>query len=476
MVDGPQPGEPGDPDEPTEPGSSPFDFDLSGIDFSSIDPSMFDPSRFDLSQFDLSGLDLSNLDLSNLDLSALQLSSADLARAMEMLRTSGPVNWQIARQMAQWVARGEATMTNPMQLAAAPPAEDPVSDDDRRQLDELVHAAQTLVVGETGLTAAFGAELHAVNRSGWVDLHLDALRPVLEALATTLGEAMQLSDDDVTFEHPSLGASGEIPGAANLIGAIAPMLLGVQSGSMIGALAQRALGGYDWPLPTGVGSGDDVRGASPILCFVVPNIDAFESAWSLPRQDLRFALALHEVVHAAQRSVPWVRDRLVRLAVQFVSAYELDTDALDERFGDVDPADPASLQRMVEQPEQLLGAMSSPRQAAPRDELRRLTSVLDGYADLVMEQVGHRLIPTFDRIHEAMQRHRLERGEAERFIEGLLGLKLEREDYDRGAAFCRGVHERAGLEGLNRLWERAEMQPTPAELDAPGLWLARIDL
>jgi uncharacterized protein (DUF2342 family) len=40
----------------------------------------------------------------------------------------------------------------------------------------------------------------------------------------------------------------------------------------------------------------------------------------------------------------------------------------------------------------------------------------------------------------------------------------------------RGVVERAGVDGLNRLWERAEMEPTPNELVAPGLWLARIDL
>ena len=36
--------------------------------------------------------------------------------------------------------------------------------------------------------------------------------------------------------------------------------------------------------------------------------------------------------------------------------------------------------------------------------------------------------------------------------------------------------ERAGMEGLNRLWESESLLPTPNELDAPGLWLARIDL
>ena len=75
-----------------------------------------------------------------------------------------------------------------------------------------------------------------------------------------------------------------------------------------------------------------------------------------------------------------------------------------------------------------------------------------------------------------MQRHRIERGEAGQFIESLLGLDLGRDDYARGASFCAGVIERAGLDGLNRLWTDESMVPTPAELEAPGLWLARIDL
>jgi uncharacterized protein (DUF2342 family) len=36
------------------------------------------------------------------------------------------------------------------------------------------------------------------------------------------------------------------------------------------------------------------------------------------------------------------------------------------------------------------------------------------------------------------------------------------------------IVERAGDDGLARLWESADTLPTPAEVDAPGLWLARI--
>ncbi len=436
MADNPQPGDPdGDDDDASTPPNVPNPFG-SGP-FGAGPGGQFDPSTFDFSQIDFSGM-------------------------MQMLSSTGPVNWEVARQTASWVAlegRPEPT------IGAA----------DGKQFEEFVHAAQTLVVAETGLYATFSAPIQTVGPQGWVDLHLVALRPVLEALAETLGEAMRTSgdepdaDEDLSAMFPGLPAGLPI---GDVLRMVAPALLGVQAGSMIGYLAQHAFGRYDLPLPTGaLPDGDE-----PSLCFVVPNVDGFEQEWTLPRDDLRFYLALHEVVHAAVRSVPWVRGRLLRLAVEYVSSYEIDPSAFEAEFGALDPSDPSSLESMTASPERILGAMQSARQAAPREELQRLTSVIEGYADNVTERVGRRLIPTFERIHEAMLRHRVERGEAERFIEGLLGLKLERAHYERGQAFCEGVVERVGVEGLNRLWESEAMLPTPNELEAPGLWLARIDL
>jgi putative hydrolase len=290
------------------------------------------------------------------------------------------------------------------------------------------------------------------------------LKPVLEALAGTLGQAFQGPGG----EEPAAGMPGSpADPLAGLLPMLAPLLLGVQAGSMIGYLAQHALGRYDLPLP----ASDD-----PSLCFVVPNLDQFEEAWSLERSDLRFTVAIHEVVHAATRSVRWVRERLVNLATEYVSAYEVDPAVLSERFGDLDPSNPETLQGLAERPEELLGAMTSARQGPMLEELRVFHAVLEGYADDVLARVGGRLVGSFGQVHEAIVRHRLERGEASRFVEQLLGLTLERDDYELGAAFCAGVVERAGTDGLNRLWESPRMVPTGPELEAPGLWLARIDL
>jgi len=77
---------------------------------------------------------------------------------------------------------------------------------------------------------------------------------------------------------------------------------------------------------------------------------------------------------------------------------------------------------------------------------------------------------------EALRRRRVETGEAERFVEKILGLNLTQEQVDRGVSFIGGVVERAGSKGLDRLWGNESNLPTPSEVDAPGLWLARLDL
>src|SRR5262249_37780747 len=102
----------------------------------------------------------------------------DLAQSMRMLEREGPINWDVARQIAAWVAVDGGT-------------ERPIDPAAHAQLEELTRAAETHVVGETDLTGTYAASLRTLGPQGWAALHLDALRPVLEALATTLGKAMR---------------------------------------------------------------------------------------------------------------------------------------------------------------------------------------------------------------------------------------------------------------------------------------------
>jgi uncharacterized protein (DUF2342 family) len=101
---------------------------------------------------------------------------------------------------------------------------------------------------------------------------------------------------------------------------------------------------------------------------------------------------------------------------------------------------------------------------------------MTGYIDWVMDSIGESLIGSYGMVTEALRRRRVEADASDRFVERILGLELDAEQYDRGTAFAGGVVERTGAEGLRRLLDDPAHLPTPNEVDAPGLWLARIDL
>ncbi len=380
---------------------------------------------------------------------AFGFGAVDPARLAGMLRPGEPLSWDVAREVARAVA--EAGAIGP------PPGTGVV-----RELTDVMVSAAAPVAAETGLGAVTGFTPEVWTRPRCAEHQLDALREVLEALARRLRDA--LGPGPETGEEATEVLAGLPVGT---LVALAPLLLGAQAGAMVGFLAQRTLGRYDLPLPFSGPAG---------VAIVGSNVEQFARDWSLARTDLAFHLAVGELVRAAQRSVPWLRSHLVRLAVEAVSAYELDEDRIGERLGDLDPSDPETIARLAEHPGELLGAMTSDRQQRLLGEIRRAASVLEGHAWVIRERIGARMLPGSDRIEEALRRHHVEAGEAGRFVEHLLGLRLNAADYERGRAFAAGVVDRAGPEALNALYEDPSRLPTEPEIDAPGLWLARIEL
>ncbi len=389
----------------------------------------------------------------------------DLSQMLRFLQSDGPVHWEIARQVARWVAlEGE---TEP-----AVPAEA------RSRLSEVAVAAEQRVLAETG-EAPPSRALALLGRAEWADQALVTLKPVLEKLAVSLqGELPDLSAEDLSdmpnpfaamFGGGEEGANllGGMAGMAGMFGALGPLLLGVQCGFMVGQLAQSLLAEHDLLLPVA---------DPPRPTLIVPNLEAFHEAWSIPADDLRFYLALGEGVRSRLMARPWVRERLVRLASEYVSSFRVDTAALEAQLGSFDLSDPSSFEGAMLDPDAMLGAMQSPEQLAVLERFQLTTAVLETYADTVVERLAEPMIKSLPTIREAMRRHRVERSEADRFIQRLLGLDPSRRLHDQAAAFCRGVEERAGAAALDRLLEAESMLPTPAELEAPGLWLARIEL
>jgi putative hydrolase len=378
----------------------------------------------------------------------------DLAK---VLGQQGGMGWDNARQLGIAIAT-EGT---------SEPNVDPV---DRMALEQLARVAEMHVADVTGLsTSVAGRPVTAVpvNRTRWVMDSIDAYRPLVEQLSSTLGTPPEDLEDD-SPDDPMAGMF------AGMLQMLQPMVLSMTAGSMVGQLAQRSLGQYDLPIPRAVPSG----GVEELL-LVVPNIDAFADEWSIARDDVRLWVCVHELAHHAILGVPHVRAALDELLLQHASSFRNDPHALEDRLGELDLADPASMERLQEvlgSPELVLGAITSPEQEHLRPRLQALVSVVVGVADHVLDQVGGKLIASYPMLTEALRRRRVEAAESDRFVERLFGLELGQATYDRGSAFVAGVLERAGDEGLRRLWTAAAHLPTPNEVDAPGLWLARIDL
>jgi putative hydrolase len=373
----------------------------------------------------------------------------------------GGVPWDAARSLALAVATDNTSEANV----------DPL---ERIKLEQLARVAELHVANVTGLsTTVTGRELSVVpvNRGLWAQRTLADYRPLLEKLAGSLGTA----DASLVADDPDLGLGGEDDQLAAMLGpmiqAMQPMMVAMTAGSMVGHMARRAFGQYDLPIP---------RTPSDELLILVPNLDEFGRGWSLPADDLRLWICLHEIAHHTVLGVPHVRARLEALLGEYTTKFRNDPRALEEHLGELDltggPDSMASLQRALGEPGALLGAIQSDEQRALLPRLEALVAVVVGVVDHVMDEVGGKLIPSYGMLTEALRRRRVETGEADRFVERLLGLELTQAVYDRGSAFVAGVIERAGAEGLARLWEGEAMLPSPPEVDAPGLWLARIDL
>jgi putative hydrolase len=342
---------------------------------------------------------------------------------------------------------------------------------DRMALEQLARVAEMHVADVTGLTTNVGGRpvtAVPVNRTRWVMDSVEAYKPLVEQLSTTLGSPPPGLDDDDDPDDPMAGMF------AGMLQMLQPMVLSMTAGSMVGHLAQRTLGQYDLPIPRPISSG----GVDELL-LVVPNIDGFAEEWSIARDDVRLWVCVHELAHHAVLGVPHVRAALEDLLLQHARSFRNDPGAFEQQLGELDLTDPSSLSRLQDvlgSPDLVLGAITSPEQEHLRPRLQAIVAVVVGVVDHVLDQVGGKLITSYPMLTEALRRRRVEAADSDRFVERLFGLELGQSTYERGSAFVSGVLERAGDDGLRRLWTDAEHLPTPNEVDAPGLWLARIDL
>jgi coenzyme F420 biosynthesis associated uncharacterized protein len=145
---------------------------------------------------------------------------------------------------------------------------------------------------------------------------------------------------------------------------------------------------------------------------------------------------------------------------------------LEDGFGRI--AEALRTARQSGQGGSLLDAVSSPEQKEIVDRITGVMSLLEGHADVVMDGVGPTVIPTVADIRRRFNKRRKGVGVLDRTLRRMLGLDAKMAQYRDGAAFVRGVVDKAGMAEFNAVWERPENLPTKAEIGDPSAWISRV--
>lgn len=326
---------------------------------------------------------------------------------------------------------------------------------------ETIAPVATLHVAELVASPLAPVVVEPVTRAAWALAQLEAWTPMIEqvvaAQSAATGQSMsQFSQEGDGHVPPILGQF------ASLLG---PMMLGLQFGSAAGHLAERALGSYALPLPW--------PRTAPVY-VVASNVTRFASDWSLPIEDVRLFGVTREIVGSVALGTPSIAARVSELLQAAMADALANQASVMERLSGA--GDPEALQAMMNDPEAMLAELVAPTTSASSAALTAATTALAAYFDYVATTVASRLTSSHALLSEAWRRHRITDAKGEQSAGSLFGLDLSAVEVERGARFVAGVVERSGNEGLAKLVSDGLLLPTPAELNAPGLWLERIAL
>ena len=313
----------------------------------------------------------------------------------------------------------------------------------------------------TGLMAPQGAPpgtertapVLVVDRQGWIQANVDGFATIVSPLIDRLQEKK--------------GSPGPIAEA------IGSRVTGVELGALLGFMSSRVLGQFD-PFYAPEGSPGQPAPAGRML-LVAPNVVHVEGELGVDPTDFRLWVCLHEETHRAQfMANPWLRGHMVERSRALVE------DLLGEPGAVVDRLTAAlrHLPDLVRSGEAagtgLIELVQTPEQRRALAELTAVMSLLEGHADVVMDDVGPQVVPSVAEIRRKFTRRRAGRGALDQLLRRLLGLEAKMRQYADGAVFVRTVVDKVGMESFNAVWTSAETLPAPEEIADPGAWVRRV--
>ncbi len=371
--------------------------------------------------------------------SAIGAAATVAGRHAEKAARRGLVDWPEVERIA--IGR----------LAKAPGALDPV---ELRAAEPAYAEAIARIV--PALTTALGSELPGVvERSGVVD-RAGWVRANTGSFASLMGKLERDLLDEV------MPAGG---GLAKATMALANRWVTTrQLGFLLGFMGTRVLGQYDLALLS-------TEAAPGRLLFVEENIRTTAKALGIPIGPFRTWIALHETTHAFEfEAHPWLRPYLAERLERQLTLFGKDARGLGREalrgLGRSLRGDSGG--------EHWIERLMGPEQKALFRETQAVMSLLEGFSDYVMDEVGQDLVPGVAQISARFHERRAKRTPFERSMLRLTGMDLKLEQYKKGEQFVRAIADRRGPTALTRLWEGPETLPRDGEIEAPGRWIARV--
>jgi coenzyme F420 biosynthesis associated uncharacterized protein len=352
---------------------------------------------------------------------------------MEQASRAEPIDWDLAVATARRLAPKGPDLPPPEARSAV------------AMLRDLSRASVDPVRAVTGLVAPETSPAVVVDRSGWIASNVNGMRVVLTAWEE-LAEKAEAAPAVVR----SLGSRGTA----------------LQLGAVLAWMSGKVLGQFE----TFTEEGSPGR-----LLLVAPTIVHVEQQLEVPSRDFRFWVCLHEETHRVQfGAVPWLSSHLAERMAALLDASDLSARETMQKLVAFGYALIRSLRS--DSDASVIEAIQTPAQKVVFDELTALMSLLEGHADVVMDDVGPAVIPSVALIRERFTTRRQQPGTLDTIARKALGMDAKLRQYSDGAQFVRHLVDRVGMEGFNRVWESPRHLPTRIEIHEPDRWLDRMAL
>jgi coenzyme F420 biosynthesis associated uncharacterized protein len=362
-----------------------------------------------------------------------------LGRRAERIARRGLVDWAAVERLAIRRAERAPGGLTPLELRAA---EGAYREAMARVVPRLAEALGTELPGVVDRASV-------VDRAGWIRANVGTFRSLISRLETDLLD--QVVPVGGGFTRATMALANR-------------WVTSQQLGFLLGFMGTRVLGQYDLAILSA--EAEDGR-----LLFVEENIRGTAHAIGVPVAPFRTWIALHETTHAFEfEAHPWLRpylaDRLERqLSLFSGSASSMGRDAI-RAIGRALRGEGGG--------EHWMEALMGEEQRGLFRETQAVMSLLEGFSDYIMDEVGRGLVPDVERISARFHERRQHRTGFERAILRLTGMDLKMEQYERGEKFVRAVAEMRGRSALARIWDGPGSLPTAAEIEAPERWATRV--